>query len=106
MKMEADEESGAQAMEKATTWRTRRQQTQVVAVLRAVRRQQHKEQTYTWMAEQFEGSRVQLGRSWCVWRQHVHCYKPDTSVSGDQKIKCVWQKWHQRRVQRQTVGQR
>ena len=86
LEKKAEAELEAQAMEKAMAWRLRRQQTQVVVVLRVVRRQQHKEQMYTWMAEQFGGSRVQLGRSWCVWRQQ--CCEPDTSVSGDQKL-CV-----------------
>jgi hypothetical protein len=35
-------------------------------------------------AEKFCGVRVQLGKSWCVWRQR--CSAPDTSVSGDQKM--------------------
>ena len=52
LEKKAEAELEAQAMEKATTWRLRRQQTQVVVVLRAVRRQQHKEQTYAWMREQ------------------------------------------------------
>ena len=37
-----------------------------------------------WKAEQLGGVRVQLGRSWCVWRQR--CSAPDTSVSGDQTM--------------------
>ena len=37
-----------------------------------------------WKAEKFGGVRVQLGRSWYVWRQR--CSAPDTSVTGDQKL--------------------
>jgi hypothetical protein len=64
----------------AVQWRTR----QAVRALRAVRWQQQMQELSEWKAEQFGGVRVQLGRSWCVWRQR--CSAPDTSVSGDQKM--------------------
>ena len=64
----------------AVQWRTR----QAVRALRAVRWQQQMQKLSEWKAEQFGGVRVQLGKSWCVWRQR--CSAPDTSVSGDQKM--------------------
>ena len=64
----------------AVQWRTR----QAVRALRAARWQQQMQELSEWKAEQFGGVRVQLGRSWCVWRQR--CSAPDTSVSGDQKL--------------------
>ena len=60
----------------AVQWRTR----QAVRALRAVRWKQQMQELSEWKAEQLGGVRVQLGRSWCVWRQR--CSAPDTSVSG------------------------
>ena len=64
----------------AVQWRTR----QAVRALRAARWKQQMQELSEWKAEQFAGVRVQLSRSWCVWRQR--CSASDTSVSGDQTM--------------------
>jgi hypothetical protein len=101
------EKKAADDLEKtAVTWSLRRQQMQAMEALRAARRQQVRQKMNTWMAEQFGGDRVQLGRGWHRWSQQCRqqCCEPDTSVSGGQNS--FWQKRQERKMQWQTVGQR